>query len=123
MIKSLFFVFLGGGIGSALRFLFSFYINTGEIKWIPTLLVNVIGCLLLGGVLSIYDKGQLSQNLFLLTGVGLCGGLTTFSTFSAELFLLIKQGQYTSAAVYFMGSTILGIAAVILAYHSVKSME
>ncbi len=117
MIKSLFIVFLGGGLGSCLRYLFSFYINNNEIKWIPTLVVNLLGCLLLGAILAYYDRNNLSQNLYILLGVGLCGGLTTFSTLSAELFFLLRQQQYFNAAAYFIGSSALGIAAIYLTYN------
>lgn len=122
MIKFLLVVFLGGGLGSCLRFAVSLWMNTDHIRWIPTLTVNIIGSLLLGAVLALNDRGQLSESLFLLLAIGFCGGLTTFSTFSAELYLLLKQAAYMQAAVYFMLSSLLGITAVFLAYHWVKGI-
>ncbi|WP_228547209.1 fluoride efflux transporter CrcB [Nonlabens antarcticus] len=123
MIKSLFFVFLGGGLGSCLRFLMSLWLNSDEIKWIPTIAVNIIGCLLLGSFLALNDKSQLSESTFLLLAVGFCGGLTTFSTFSAELYFLLKQAAYTQAVIYFLLSSILGITAVLLSYQFIKSIN
>jgi CrcB protein len=123
MIKSLLFVFIGGGLGSCLRFAVSLWINTDEIKWIPTLAVNVVGCLLLGSLLALNDKSQLSESLFLLLAIGFCGGLTTFSTFSAELYFLLKQAAYVQATLYFFLSSILGITAVLLSYQMVKSIS
>ncbi|WP_041497143.1 fluoride efflux transporter CrcB [Nonlabens marinus] len=123
MWKPLLFVFLGGGLGSALRFAVSLWMNTGQIKWIPTLAVNVLGCLLLGSVLALNDKSQLQESIFLLLAVGFCGGLTTFSTFSAELYFLLKQAAYLQAVTYFMLSSLLGITAVLISYQMVKSIS
>ncbi|BAO56636.1 CrcB protein [Nonlabens marinus S1-08] len=97
--------------------------NTGQIKWIPTLAVNVLGCLLLGSVLALNDKSQLQESIFLLLAVGFCGGLTTFSTFSAELYFLLKQAAYLQAVTYFMLSSLLGITAVLISYQMVKSIS
>lgn len=116
-MKAFLFVFLGGGLGSSLRFYISTIINHNELKWIPTLTVNVLGCLLLGVFLAAYHKEQLAQHWYILLGVGFCGGLTTFSTFSAELFLLIKNASYTSALTYLLLSVTLGIIAAGFGYY------
>lgn len=121
MLKSLLFVFIGGGLGSCLRFAFGVYMNSDQIKWLPTITVNILGCLLLGAVLALNDKSQLSQPAFLLIAVGFCGGLTTFSTFSSELFFLLKQASYGQALIYFLLSSVLGIVAVFIAYQLVKT--
>ena len=115
-MKTRIFVFLGGGIGSSLRYYISTLINYNEMKWIPTLSVNIIGCLLLGGFLAAFHKEQMAQHWYILLGVGFCGGLTTFSTFSAELLLLIKNASYTSAITYLFLSVVLGIIAAGLSY-------
>lgn len=122
MVKSLLFVFIGGGLGSSLRFFVSLWLNNEGIKWVPTMTVNVVGCLLLGAVLALNDKSQLSESLFLLLAVGFCGGLTTFSTFSAELYFLIKQTAYLQAIYYFLLSSVLGITAVLLSYQIARSL-
>lgn len=122
MVKSLLFVFIGGGLGSSLRFFVSLWLNNEGIKWVPTMTVNVVGCLLLGAVLALNDKSQLSESLFLVLAVGFCGGLTTFSTFSAELYFLIKQTAYLQAIYYFLLSSVLGITAVLLSYQIARSL-
>lgn len=116
-MKAFLFIFLGGGLGSSLRYYFSLIENSTSIKWIPTISVNIIGCLLLGIFLAALHKEQLSQHWYILLGVGFCGGLTTFSTFSAELFLLIKEGSYANALLYLSISIILGIAAAAFSYY------
>lgn len=67
--------------------------------WIPlgTLLANVLGGLLMGIALAYMDK--LSPNVRLLVMTGFLGGLTTFSTFSAEVFNLFDQGRIVSALI------------------------
>jgi CrcB protein len=119
-MKTLLFVFLGGGLGSSLRFYISTIINHNELKWIPTLSVNILGCLLLGGFLAAFHKEQLAQHWYILLGVGFCGGLTTFSTFSAELFLLIKNASYTSAIMYLLLSIAIGIIAAGFGYYLIN---
>ncbi len=119
MFKGFLLVFLGGGFGSALRFGLGIWLNQDHLKWIPTLTVNVLGCILLGCLLAYNDKNQLTESLFLLMAVGFCGGLTTFSTFSAELFFLLKQAAYYQAIAYLLVSIILGISAVLISYQIV----
>jgi len=120
MIKSLIVIFIGGGIGSCLRFMFSIWMNADSIKWIPTLAVNILGCLILGILLALNEKSQLQDNLYLMLAVGFCGGLTTFSTFSSELFFLVKQTEYVSAAVYFLLSCFVGLIAVAAGFMCTK---
>jgi len=80
-----------------------------------TFLVNILGSLLLGIILGWAMKSNmLSSPINLLFGIGFCGGFTTFSTFSFENYSLIKSGDYLSFSVYFFGSIILGILAVLV---------
>ncbi len=104
-------VFLGGGLGSSLRFYISTILNFNELKWIPTLMVNLLGCILLGGFIAAFQKEQLAYQWYILLGIGFCGGLTTFSTFSLELLLLFKNASYLSAILYLILSIGLGIGA------------
>ena len=115
MIKNLILVFIGGGLGSSLRFIMSKYLNAGHLLPYGTFLVNIIGSLLLGMILGWALKtDSLTTPTNLLLGVGFCGGFTTFSTFSFENYSLIKTGDYLSFSVYFFGSLILGILAVLV---------
>jgi CrcB protein len=121
-MKAFLFVFLGGGLGSSLRFYFSIIENSNSLKWIPTISVNILGCLLLGGFLAAFHKEHLTHHWYVLLGVGFCGGLTTFSTFSAELLFLIKNGSYSSAILYLFLSLVLGILAAGLSYWSIEKL-
>ena len=109
-------VFLGGGIGSLLRYgttrlLPPLDLTTGDFPY-TTLLANLLACLALGAGLALLSRDALgrSQSLLLLTG--LCGGFSTFSTFSAELLSLYEAGYAGVAILYLVISLLSGLAAV-----------
>lgn len=113
-MKQLLLVFLGGGIGSALRFLISKSLNQATIIPLGTLLVNVAGSLLIGFILGLGFRQQvLSTNTVLLLATGFCGGFTTFSAFAYENQLFLKAGDFMSFGLYTLSSIILGLGAVI----------
>ena len=100
MKYSLFFVFVGGGLGSILRYL------TG--KWVPAtwtgapfpwsvLTVNVVASAILGWVMGWVLARSANEELRLLIGVGFCGGLSTFSSFSYDLVILLQNGRVLAA--------------------------
>lgn len=115
MIKQMFLVFLGGGVGSALRFLISKNLNSLSPIPLGTLLVNFSGSLLIGFVLGLGLKQDIfSPNTTLLLATGFCGGFTTFSAFSFENQALLKAGDYFNFGIYSAGSIFLGIGAVLI---------
>jgi len=106
---------LGGGIGSIVRYLCQKWVNESYQHNFPlaTFLVNVFGCLLIGILYALGEKGNiLSAQTRLLLVTGFCGGFTTFSTFAFENMNLMRIGDISYFLLYAIGSVVLGIAAV-----------
>ncbi len=102
-------VFLGGGVGSLLRYGLSKWLNqAGQYLPYGTLSANILSCILLGFVAVLYVQKYPTQD-WLKWGilVGVCGGFSTFSTFSNELFQFMRNGQMNAAMVYLFASLIL----------------
>jgi CrcB protein len=108
-------VFLGGGLGAALRHginLAAFRLVGTEFPY-GTLLINVLGSLAMGLIAEYFAlKGGLPQHLRLFLTTGILGGFTTFSAFSLEAALLYERGQLAGAAIYVVASVVLAIAAL-----------
>ncbi len=115
-MKQFFLVFLGGGLGSAFRYLISKSLNPlFNNFYFGTFLVNVLGCLIIGLVFGYALKENFwSQNQILFLAAGFCGGFTTFSAFALEQNELLKNGQLMGFAIYLTASIIIGISAVML---------
>ncbi len=115
-MKQAFLVFLGGGLGSVLRYLISRPLNPlFQNFFMGTFLVNIIGCLLIGFVLGLTAKGNfLSSNSTLFLATGFCGGFTTFSAFAFEKHHLLRNGEFFNFALYMLSSVGVGILAVVL---------
>ncbi len=118
--SNLIYVFLGGGLGSVIRFLISKYslqLYSGNFP-LGTVITNVISCFLIGGIVFFYIAKDVPLNkpltFFLIAGF--CGGLSTFSTFSFETFELIKQGFYFTAAFNVLLSIAFGLGAIYFMY-------
>ena len=120
MWKSIGVVTLGAGLGALLRWALGTRLN-GLLPTIPigTLLANLLGSYIIGIALAYFaQRSNLTPALPLFIVTGFCGGLTTFSTFSAEVVSLLQQGRLAWAmlaiSLHVMGSlgmTLLGLAS------------
>lgn len=112
MVYNIAMVALGSALGGVCRYLLSGIIThkcPGSFPW-GTFVVNIIGCLVIGFVYGLIDRGfHLSDATRLLLTVGFCGGFTTFSTFAHENYLLFGQGNGLILASYAALSVFLGI--------------
>lgn len=104
-------IFLCGGIGSLLRYLIGLWTPPSTFPW-ATLIINVGGCLIIGLFSGGCERFGWTEPTRLALTVGLCGGFTTFSTFSKEAFLLLHAGRCGLFAAYTFGSLLLGLIAV-----------
>ena len=104
-------VFLGGGVGSVIRWLICCKINS---HW-GTMIVNILGAFLIGCAYSYFQKHLLDNtNLKLFVMTGLLGGFTTFSTYLLNFTTLIAENKYTEAFLYLLLSIIIGVIALVL---------
>jgi len=116
-MKTVFIIFFGGGLGSLMRFAVNRWISgfvTGLYPW-GTFLVNITGCLLIGFFVFYSERmgpNSLNWRLFLVTG--LCGGYTTFSSFSFENVQMISNQQLFTMLLYTVGTIVLGFFATYL---------
>lgn len=115
-MKELLLVFIGGGMGSVLRYLVGRLMSSSSFPW-GTFAVNITGCFLIGLLSTWIARHSLSPDMRLLLIVGLCGGFTTFSTFSNEALALMRNGQLPLCLAYIIGSIALGVIA---AYIGIK---
>ena len=123
MLQNILFVFLGGGLGSVLRYLISKQFNPiFENFFLGTFSVNIIGSLLIGFFVGMELKFLISKPYLLLLVTGFCGGFTTFSAFALENYLIIKEGQFGAALLNIGLSVVLGIAFVILGFYLAKQL-
>ena len=123
-MKSFLLVFLGGGLGSGLRYLVTIAMNQySKVLPFGTFAVNMIGCLFIGLVLGYAQKeNTLTSNQTLLLATGFCGGFTTFSAFANENFELIKNGEIFNFSAYTIGSVLVGILAVFIGFYFSKNI-
>lgn len=126
MLKQILLIGLGGFIGSIARYLVS-KLNT-HVEWfsipVGTLVVNVAGSLLIGFLIGISEKSPiLTVELRMFLMVGLCGGFTTFSSFTGEGLMMMRNGQFLPLLLYTGLSILLGFTAVYFGYISTKLLH
>ena len=87
-----------------------------------TLIVNIAGSFLIGAFVELFAlKADLPQEVRVFLTVGICGGFTTFSTFSLDAYVLIQRGEWLPASAYIAGSVLLSIAGLIAGLHLVRA--
>ncbi|MFY0593928.1 fluoride efflux transporter CrcB [Roseivirga sp.] len=123
MIKNLIIVAIGGGVGSALRYLLQETLHKQIESFEPygTFVVNILGCLLLGLLAGFAEQEKLlssSMNLLLISGF--CGGFTTFSTFAFQSHNLFLSSKPIQAILYIGLSIIVGLLAAYFGYKLTK---
>lgn len=104
----------GGFIGSLFRYLVGLipFLNKSEIPF-QTLAVNVIGAVMIGMIVQAAESyGNLNGSWLLFLKVGICGGFTTFSTFSLEALGLLQSGRALMFGIYVAASLVLCIGGV-----------
>lgn len=112
----MFMVFLGGGLGSVLRFSLGKWVNAFHNHHFPfgTLVVNVAACFALGAIIGLADHKQIfSPSARIFWTIGFCGGFSTFSTFSSETIYLLQNGFTTSMILYISLSLLLCVGATL----------
>lgn len=103
----------GGFIGAVLRYLAGGVIYSEDFP-LATFLINFTGSVLIGTVIAVSEKTCANQNAFLFLKTGVCGGFTTFSTFSAEVLELFEKKRYLTGGGYALGSITVCVAGVLL---------
>ena len=108
-------VFLGGGIGAALRHGINLAVARmlGTAFPYGTLLINISGSFIMGLIAAYFAfKGDASQHWRLFLTTGILGGYTTFSAFSLDVALLYERGETGMAALYVLASVAVSIVAL-----------
>jgi CrcB protein len=120
----IFAVAAGGALGSAARYLVG--VGSGKLFGtdfpLGTLIINVTGSFLMGLFVGLFAvKWDLSQAVRAFLTVGICGGYTTFSTFSLDAYFLIERGEVVASFAYIVGSVALSVGALIAALRLVRA--
>jgi len=116
-MKTILLIGSGGFVGSIARYLLQVFTHK-VLHWtfpFGTLLVNLLGCFAIGLIYGAFGKASwLSEDWKLFLAIGICGGFTTFSSFSNENITLLQQGHYGQALLYIASSVIIGLSLTYL---------
>lgn len=115
MLKNIIIVGIGGCIGTIIRFLLYQFIKTQE-SYPVTLLINIIGSFIIGIIIALNLKHGLNNQWKLFLATGVCGGFTTFSSFSIENLQLIQQGKFGFSLLLILSSVFISIIAAYIGF-------
>jgi CrcB protein len=125
MWKTITYVAVGSVIGGVSRFLLQQYIQRRVESTFPygTLIVNLLGCFVIGIVVGLADRGNLmSPQTRIFWATGICGGFTTFSSFVNENHSMLLDGEILNTFVYITISIVAGLTATALGLFFIKSL-
>jgi CrcB protein len=125
MWKTIAYVAVGSGIGGVGRFLLQQFIQKRVESVFPygTLGVNLLGCLVIGIIVGLADKGNvLSPQTRIFLATGICGGFTTFSSFISENHSMLRDGELLNTFLYISVSVIVGLMATTLGILLIKNI-
>jgi len=124
---AIFLVFLGGGIGAAIRH----GVNVASAEWFGTgfpwgtMIVNVVGSFIIGALAAYFafrGDAMWTQPLRLFLATGILGGFTTFSAFSLDFALMFERGEIGQGVAYVLASVALSLAAIFAGLFVVRSL-
>ena len=118
MFKTFLFVFIGGGLGSILRYSIQKFTASTQFPY-ATLSINIIGCFIAGLLFTVMIRNNSGEQLRAMLIAGFCGGFTTFSAFSLESVQLYKQ-NIVQFVLYVALSLIICLAATVLGMKIIK---
>ena len=124
MLSSLLAVFVGGGLGSLLRWAISLKLNPLHHHLpLGTLTANLVGAFIIGLSLALFNRmPHIDNGWKLLITTGFCGGLTTFSTFSLEVVYLLQDGRFLWATANMLLNLAGSLAMTFLAFMLVRAV-
>jgi CrcB protein len=115
----------GGALGSVMRYLVAIGVGRTFGTAFPwgILLINVSGSALIGGFVGMFAlRWNLPEAARVFLTVGICGGYTTFSSFSLDVWYLVERGEAWAAFAYVAASVVLSIGALFGAVHLVRAL-
>jgi CrcB protein len=125
ILKAMMIVGAGSCFGGMMRYLVSMWLKgvaTNGMPW-GILIVNLLGCLLFGLIYGVFSRhGASASHWSLLLTTGLCGGFTTFSTFSKEALLMLQAENYWALVAYVGISVVAGIVLAAVGYVLSRTM-
>jgi CrcB protein len=118
-------VAIGGALGSVSRYVVGVIAGRllgSAFPW-GTLFINIVGSFAIGVLVEIFAlRWSASEFTRVFLTIGICGGFTTFSTFSLDAVLLLERGEYAAASAYMVGSMVLAVGGLFGGLHLMRAM-